>query len=194
MVFEITNPTQSEQAVKIYTDIEKEHSSIVCPITATLSPSKVFISFSTNYDKISILEAQITKPEDIGVHEFTLTVNSPNFSASVAQKTYNFSVTLKCTITDLQISNPVSNQTYVIRSNNLVTSPFSTTQTPSSCNYPATYTASFAKSGGSISQPTWIVFDSNVRTFTIQTNLVSAIDVYTVTSTVSIPFVNPSTD
>ena len=94
-------------------------------------------------------------------------VNSPNFSASVAQKTYNFSVTLECTITDLQISNPVSNQTYAIRSNNLVTSPFSTTQTPSYCNYPVTFTVSFAKSGVSIIKPTWIDFDSNERTFTI---------------------------
>ena len=102
-------------------------------------------------------------------------------------------MTLQCTITDLQISNPVSNQTYVIRSNDLVTTPFSITQTPSSCNYPTTYTVSFAKSGVSIIQPTWIVFDSNALTFTIQTNLVSAIDVYTVTSTGSIPFVNPST-
>ena len=62
MVFEIVNPTQFDQAVKIYTDIERTPFAIVCPITATLSPSKVFISLSTNYDQISILEAQITKP------------------------------------------------------------------------------------------------------------------------------------
>ncbi len=62
MVFEIGNPTQFNQTVKIYTDIERAHSAIICPITATLSPSKVFISLSTNYDQISILEAQITKP------------------------------------------------------------------------------------------------------------------------------------
>jgi hypothetical protein len=127
MVFEIGNPTQFDQAVKIYTDIERTHSAIVCPITATLSPSKAFISLSTNYDLISILEAKITKPLHIGVHDFTLTVKSPNFSASGTEKTYNFSVTLQCTITDLQISNPVSNQTYVIRSNALVTYAFSTT-------------------------------------------------------------------
>jgi hypothetical protein len=91
------------------------------------------------------------------------------------------------------MSNPVTDKTYVITKNALVTASFASIQTPGSCNYPATYTASFLKSGISIPRPDWIVFDSNACTFTIQTSLVSAIDVYTVTASGSIALVNPST-
>jgi hypothetical protein len=114
MVIDVGNPTGLTQAVKILTDIEKVHSAIICPITATLTPSKAFIQLSSNYDLISILSTQIISPSDYGSYDLTLTVNSPDFSGSVTQKTYSFSVLIKCTITDFQMSNPVTDTTYVI--------------------------------------------------------------------------------
>jgi len=62
MTIDGDDPTGLTQAVKIYTDLERSYPSIICPITATLSPNKAFITLSTNYDLITILHAQITKP------------------------------------------------------------------------------------------------------------------------------------
>lgn len=62
MTVDIFNPTGLNQAVTIYTDVQRSHSSIVCPITATLAPNKNFIQLSANYGQISILTAQIVSP------------------------------------------------------------------------------------------------------------------------------------
>lgn len=62
MTVDIFNPTGLNQAVNIYTDVQRSHSSIVCPITATLAPNKNFIQLSANSDQISILTAQIVSP------------------------------------------------------------------------------------------------------------------------------------
>jgi hypothetical protein len=48
--------------VKILTDIEKAHSAIICPITATLTPSKNFIELASDFDLISIRTARIIMP------------------------------------------------------------------------------------------------------------------------------------
>ena len=82
----VTLPSSAttNQSVVILTDVQVAHSSIVCPITATLSPSASYISLSANYDTISVNAALMVSPTDNGTHLFTLTVNSSNFSGSVA--------------------------------------------------------------------------------------------------------------
>jgi hypothetical protein len=91
-------PTELTQPVKIYTDVERAHPAIICPIVATLLPSKLFIILSTNYDLISVIESQITIPSDYGSHSFSLTVDSLDFADIVVQQIYSFSVTIKCEI------------------------------------------------------------------------------------------------
>ena len=67
------------QTVVIKTDIEVAHPTIVCPITAVLTPTAVFISLSADYKTISVDATQIAKPADYGTYSYVLTVNSSNF-------------------------------------------------------------------------------------------------------------------
>ena len=81
---------------------------------ASLAPNASYINLSPNYDLITILIAQINEPLDYGTYSFSLTVKSLNFAAYVAQKVFTFSVTIQCTITDLQVIDPIQAQTYVL--------------------------------------------------------------------------------
>jgi len=152
MTVDMANPpTELNQAVIIYTDIQRAYAAIVCPITATLAPNtSSFVSLSTNQDQIKILTSQITKPTDYGNHNFTLTVNSLDFSGPVAQKIYSFTAIIKCTVTALEITDAIQNHTYIIRSGNFITAPFEITQSPNTCNFPLTLSASFTKQGAPI--------------------------------------------
>jgi hypothetical protein len=71
--------------------VQVSNPTIVCAITATLSPAKAYIALSGNFAAISV-NAALISGSDRGTNTFTLTVNSANFSATVAQKTYNFDV------------------------------------------------------------------------------------------------------
>ena len=103
MIVTMPSSATSTQTVAIKTDVQIAHSAIVCPITATLTPSAAYISLSADYTTISVVASLIVKPTDYGTHTFTLTVNSSNFSGTVAQKTYNFNVIVSCAVTGLSI-------------------------------------------------------------------------------------------
>ena len=71
------------QTVKIYTDVERATPTVICPITATLTPSAAYISLSANFATISVNKSLIVLPTNIGTFTYTLTVNSLNWSGSV---------------------------------------------------------------------------------------------------------------
>ena len=73
------------QTVTILTDVQNLHPTIVCPITAILTPSAAFISLSGDYKTISVIAGSIVLPTDIGTNQFVLTVNSLNYLGSVSQ-------------------------------------------------------------------------------------------------------------
>ena len=81
----VTMPSSatSTQNFVIKTDVEVANSTIVCPITATLTPTAAYISLSGN--TISVNAGSIVKPTDYGTYTFTVTVVSSNFPGSVAQ-------------------------------------------------------------------------------------------------------------
>jgi hypothetical protein len=56
----------------------------VCPITATLTPTKAYITLSGDFTTISVNASQ-TVVSDFGANTFTLTVDSANFAANVPQ-------------------------------------------------------------------------------------------------------------
>jgi hypothetical protein len=53
------------QNFRIYTDIEKLYSSIICPITAQVLPSKPFVLMASDYKSITI-DGYYAKLEDAG--------------------------------------------------------------------------------------------------------------------------------
>ena len=82
MTINVPSSATSTQAFVIKTDVELAHSAIVCPIIATMTPSAAYISLSAN--TISVNAASISLPGDFGTQLFTMTVNSSNFSGTVA--------------------------------------------------------------------------------------------------------------
>jgi len=121
-----TTETKS-QTVKILTDVEQANPSIVCPITAVLTPAKSYISVSSDYSSI-ILDGSKASDADVGLHTFTLTVNSKLFSALVTQVTFTFVVEFKaCVVSDFVFSQSIGNITYMISDPQVTTAAFSAT-------------------------------------------------------------------
>ena len=82
MTINVPSSATSTQTVVIKTDVEFAHSAIVCPFTVTtLTPSAAYMSLSAN--TISVNAALISLPGDFGIHSFSVTVNSSNFSGTV---------------------------------------------------------------------------------------------------------------
>ena len=158
----------------------------MCLITAALTPTAAYISLSADYTNIAVDATQIAKPADYGTHTFTLTVNSLNFSGTVTQKTYNFNVIVSCAVTGLSITSQVSDTTYTLNQGTLLTAAFTIVQN-ALCNYPFTYTQTFTKNGSSISQPSWITFDSATQKFSMTITAPADVGIYTITSIATIP-------
>lgn len=77
------------EAVRILTDFELANPHIVCPITAVLTPAKPYLTLASDFTSISLNGSQASDT-DVGIHFFTLTVNSLRFPGNVAQATYTF--------------------------------------------------------------------------------------------------------
>jgi hypothetical protein len=92
IMYYLTTETMSK-TVKILTDVEVAHPTIVCPITAVLTPSLSYITISGDYTSIS-LNGALTTQADVGLHPMTLTVKSANFPGSVVQVAYAFNLNL----------------------------------------------------------------------------------------------------
>lgn len=109
----ITTTPQIIAIVTVETIQSIQYSSIICPITAVLTPvisPGVFASVSADYSTINVDASKIVLSTDIRTHAFTLTVSSANFSNSVASQTYNFNVIIVCTVTQLYTTPFAENQ------------------------------------------------------------------------------------
>ena len=103
----------STQAVAILTDVQVATPAIVCPITATLTPSAAYISLSGDFTTISVDESLLYSPTDLGTHPFVLTVDSLNYSGTVTTQTYNFNLIVSCVVTTLAFSTSPPTSTLV---------------------------------------------------------------------------------
>jgi hypothetical protein len=81
------------QAVKILTDVEVTHPSIVCPITAVIAPTKPFLTLNTDFTLLTVSGSNTTEL-DSRIYSCTLIVTSPNFP-SVNAAVYNFMLDLQ---------------------------------------------------------------------------------------------------
>ena len=61
-------------------------------MTAILSPTASFISFSADFQTITIDKTQIVLPTDIGIHNFSIAINSVDFPLDVSPLTLPFVV------------------------------------------------------------------------------------------------------
>ena len=156
-----------------------------------MTPSSAFVSLSADSGTISVNAGSISLPGDIGTHAFTLTVDSLNYAALVTDKAYTFNVIVVCTVSSLTINTKADNTNYILNSGETTTTALSITQS-TACNFAFTYAHAYTKGGVTITQPSWISFSSNQFKFTI--TAVSDIGTYTVTTTSSIPQIDPTTN
>jgi hypothetical protein len=155
-----------------------------------LTPTAAYISLSGDSSTISVNAANISLPTDIGTHTFTLKVNSLLYSSTVAQQTYTFNVIIVCTVSSLTINTQPANTNYILNQGALTTTALSTSQS-SACNLPYTYSHVYKKNGSPTTAPTWISFSGGQFTMTITAP--ADIGTYSVTTTSTIPQVDPST-
>lgn len=73
ILYYLTTETKT-QAVKIWTDLERANS-IICPITATLTPSFAYITLAADFKTILVDGSKATDPDN-GLHTMTLTVDN----------------------------------------------------------------------------------------------------------------------
>ena len=64
---------------------------------------------------------------------------------------------------------------------------FTIAQTPATCNFPYSYTVTYANSGGSIVRPIWLTFEELTQEFKIISSLPTDVGFYTITTITSIP-------
>jgi len=95
ILYYLTTETKT-QAVKIWTDLERANS-IICPITATLTPSFAYITLAADFKTILVDGSKATDPDN-GLHTMTLTVDNQVFPALVAQAKYTFVLDLKACV------------------------------------------------------------------------------------------------
>jgi hypothetical protein len=124
MKISIPSDEIATQNIKILTDVQIASTTIICPITATLTPSKAYISLSADFKTLSVQASYILKPTDYGTQSFTLNVNSANYPSILIQKTYKFNVIISCSVTRLTIDSKVPNTIYLINQEALTTAGF----------------------------------------------------------------------
>ena len=122
MIVIMPSSATSTQTFTISIDVELAYSTIKCPITTTITPAAAYISLSEN--TISVNASLISIPGNYGTQIFNLTVNSDNFSATVATKIYSFNVIITCAVTSLTIASQVADTTYTLNQGSLVTAAF----------------------------------------------------------------------
>ena len=91
------------QAIKVYTDVEQEKPSVVCPITATISPAEAFASITSDFSTIEMDGVVLTQtiPSSVKTHTFVVTVSSSLFPSLVQPVTLAFDVIVTCSVTDI---------------------------------------------------------------------------------------------
>ena len=174
----------------IKTDVQNSYPAIVCGINGALTPATAYASISADSSTISVNAASITLPTDIGSHAFTLTVTSKLYPGSVTQQTYTFNVIVVCTVSSLTITTQAANTNYILNQGATTTTALAITQN-SACNFAFTYAHAYTKDGSAIATPSWISFGSTQFTMTITAP--ADIGTYTVTTTSTIPQVDPVT-
>ena len=92
-----------ETAFKVYTDLERAISSIVCPVivTKTGGISSMMVNDSSNKTLVDPL--MVSLPSDIGTNQISVQVTSSNHSATVAPVNFTFDLVITCTVSSFTI-------------------------------------------------------------------------------------------
>jgi hypothetical protein len=177
--------TTKTQTFYFKTDIEVTHS-LVCGLTATLLTPESYPYVSLSGLTISV-DPSLTSASNVGLHTISIQATSTLYPGSVTAKTYTFVLDIQhCVVSTMTLA-AIPDVLYYLNQGALAV-PFTAVRWSSlACQYTATYTASYAKVGSTITQPAWITFTPASLTFSV--NSISALDlgVYDITLTATIP-------
>jgi hypothetical protein len=76
---------KQNQTIKVFTNIERQHPTVICPIKAEIVPSQSFIAISSDSSTLTVDEAMLTSmiPQSVKTYTFALRVTSMPFFALV---------------------------------------------------------------------------------------------------------------
>ncbi len=114
----------------MYTDVERAHASIICPISATITQGYAPVSIVDSNTKVRADPSLVSVPGDYGSHPITVEINSSNYSSLVATVNLNFTVSISCTVSILTIQTTVTDFAYVLNSGSITKGTFTPVQTP----------------------------------------------------------------
>lgn len=77
---------------KVYTDVERENSSIICPINVTITVGYAPVSIVDLNSKVRVDPNLVSIPGDYGPHSITVQISSSNNASSVSSVTFTFNV------------------------------------------------------------------------------------------------------
>jgi hypothetical protein len=81
----LAGSNKQNQTIKVFTDIERLHPTVICPINAVIVPSQSFITITSDSSTLTVDEKILTSliPQSVKTYEFTLRVTSMPFPALV---------------------------------------------------------------------------------------------------------------
>ena len=96
-----------------------------------------------------------------------------------------------CTVTSLTATSQAADKTFILNATAFMTNALTIIQN-AACNFPYTYTNAYTKDGTALgSSPSWLTFSTTQ--FTMAATAVADIGVYVITTTTTIPQIDPST-
>lgn len=153
MVVDPTSKSQILVPIKVYTDKERVSSAVVCAIKATFTTSWVPVTVVEPWQKYVINPSAISLPIDYGSHAVTIKIESLNYPAMVASKSFNFNLTVMCTMSAFAIATVVGDFSYIINSGPVTKGPFKAVMIPN-CKWPVTYAVAQFQDNVLIGNPT----------------------------------------
>ena len=114
----------------MYTDVERAHASIICPISATINQGYAPVSIVDSYTKVRVNPVLVSVPGGYGSHPITVEINSRDYPSIVVYQTLTFNVIIACTVSSLTIQTTVTDFAYVLNSGSITKGTFTPVQTP----------------------------------------------------------------
>lgn len=170
------------QSFTISTDLLA--SGITCPLSCSAASWPAYAQLNSF---VVSADTALTTAADVGPHVLSVTCGSIAYPATVASKSYSFTVTVQhCVVNTFSIA-AISNVSYVLYSGPLSVPYTNAVWSNQACYYTATYSASFALGGVTIAPPAFVVLDPASSSFMIDSYSPTDKGTYTVTLTAQIP-------
>ena len=109
------------QTFSLTTDVTQSHPSIICNMSATLTPAAAYISLSADFQTITVDKTNL--PTGIGTYPFTVTIDSVEYAGNVTTKILSFNVEVVCIISSFSVTSKPADASYYLNQGSIQTLP-----------------------------------------------------------------------